>query len=132
MEQPARPVFSLAVTSLGDLGVVTVGGDVDHIVRTVLREAMAAALALRPSGLVVDLTEVRFFGSTGLSVLAWLSQAATQAEIEVTLVATQHSVLKPMVITRIDELFTIHPTVRDAVEHLGGPSVAATRGSDIG
>ncbi|KDN22661.1 hypothetical protein DV20_08065 [Amycolatopsis rifamycinica] len=118
-------MLSTAATSVGDIGVVTVSGDVDHVVRTTFQEAMAAALARRPRGLVVDLTPVRFFGSTGLSVLAWLYQAAADAGIAVTLVATQHSVLTPMAITRVDELFAIHPTVEQAVAHHGKPPATA-------
>jgi len=121
MEPASPPVLAVAVRSLGDIAVVDVEGDVDHVVRTMLREVMAAALARRPRAVVVDLARVRFFGSVGLSALAWLHHAAAGAGIEVTLVATQRSVLLPLAITRVDDLFAIHATVADAVGHVGPP-----------
>ncbi|WP_329048718.1 STAS domain-containing protein [Amycolatopsis sp. NBC_01488] len=123
MESASPPMLAIAVRSIGDTTVVGVAGDVDHVVRTMLRETMAAAVARRPRALVVDLTDVRFFGSVGLSALAGLHQTAAVAGIEVRLVATQRSVLMPLAITRVDDLFAIHPTVGDAVGHLGRPRV---------
>ncbi|MEV7099732.1 STAS domain-containing protein [Amycolatopsis sp. NPDC051045] len=119
-------MLAITVKTIRDIGVVVVEGDADHGVRKTLRETVAAALARGPRALVVDLTEVRFFGSAGLSVLAWLHQAAGAAGIEVTLVATRRSVLRPMSVTRIDDLFGIHSTLAQAVEHHGGSPPANT------
>ncbi|MGK3206589.1 STAS domain-containing protein [Amycolatopsis sp. MEPSY49] len=129
MESASPPMLAITVRSIGDVAVVDVEGDVDHVVRAMLREAMAAALARAPRVLVADLTRVRFFGSVGLSALAWLHQAATFAGIEVRLVATQRSVLMPLAITRVDDLFAVHSTVEDAV---GPPPVSGNRHREFG
>ncbi|SFW67568.1 STAS domain-containing protein [Amycolatopsis australiensis] len=124
MDQPFPSGLAIAVKTFDDVAVVSVAGDVDHDVRAMLRETLAVALVRRPRAVVVDLAEVRFFGSTGLSALAWLHQAAETAAIEVTLVATQRSVLKPLTITRLDTLFPIHPTVTAALGRHGRQQVA--------
>ncbi|WP_410586320.1 STAS domain-containing protein [Amycolatopsis sp. lyj-23] len=125
-------MLAVAVRSIGDIAVLEVDGDVDHVVRTMLRAAMAAALARGPRALVVDLSRVDFFASAGLSALAWLHEAAKPAGIDVTLVATQRSVLMPLALTRIDDLFDIHPTVDAAAEHLGAPQVPAAHHPEPG
>ncbi|MET8995939.1 STAS domain-containing protein [Amycolatopsis sp. Hca4] len=117
------PMPAAAVRSIGDIAVLEVGGDVDHVVRSTLRAAMEAALARNPRALVVDLSRVGFFASAGLSALAWLHEAAGKAGIDVALVATQRSVLRPLAITRVDDLFDIHRTVDAAVERFGAPEV---------
>ncbi|MFB9688672.1 STAS domain-containing protein [Amycolatopsis plumensis] len=132
MEPPTPPTLAVAVRSIGDIAVLEADGDVDHVVRTMLRAAMAAALARGPRALVVDLSRVAFFASAGLSALAWLHGAAGEAGIEVTLVATQRSVLRPLALTRVDDLFDIHPTVDAAVEHLGAPEFPGPRHPEIG
>ncbi|WP_410596111.1 STAS domain-containing protein [Amycolatopsis sp. lyj-23] len=132
MEPSSPPMLAVAVRSIGDIAVLEVDGDVDHVVRTMLRAAMEAALARGPRALVVDLSRVGFFASAGLSALAWLHGAAGEAGIDVTLVATQRSVLMPLAITRVEDLFDIHPTVDAAAEHLGKPGVPGAHCIEIG
>jgi anti-anti-sigma factor len=127
MELASPPMLSLTAKSLGDVEVIAVAGEIDQVTRATLREGLAATVARLPRGLVVDLTEVRFFGSVGLSALAWLQQTADAAEIPVTLVARQRSVLMPMAITGIDELFASYSTLEQAVEHHRAPQVPRTR-----
>ncbi|MGW7535986.1 STAS domain-containing protein [Amycolatopsis sp. NPDC054798] len=129
MERASTPVLSITAKSHGTVSVLAVGGDVDHTARTPLRDAMAAAFARHPRGLIVDLTAVHLFSAAGLSALVWLRQAAAEAQIEVVLVATQHSVLKPLAITRLDELFDIQPTLRQAVGQHRGPPTALGPGN---
>ncbi len=123
MEPASPPTLAVSLRSIGDIAVLEVDGDVDHVVRTMLRAAMAAALARSPRALVVDLSRVGFFASAGLSALAWLHEAARKAGIGVTLVATQRSVLMPLAVTRVDDLFDIHQTVDAAAAHFGAPEV---------
>jgi anti-sigma B factor antagonist len=132
MQPASPPTLAVAVRSIGDIAVLEVEGDVDHVVRTMLRAAMAAALARAPRALVVDLSRVGFFASAGLSALAWLHEAARKAEVDVTLVATQRRVLRPLAITRVDDLFDIHSTVDAATGNLGAPEVPGTHHPEPG
>ncbi|MCV7060602.1 STAS domain-containing protein, partial [Mycolicibacterium vaccae] len=52
-----------------ELVVLSVSGNVDMLSAPWLTEAIDAALAKRPAGLVVDLSRVDFLGSAGISVL---------------------------------------------------------------
>ena len=56
--------------------VVAAAGEVDLATAEDLAAAVRAAFELRPGTVVIDLTDVRFLASTGLSVLAEADQAA--------------------------------------------------------
>ena len=104
----AKAIWSGAV-------VISVRGEVDRCTSPLLQDAVLAQL--RPAGpsLVIDLTEVGFFGAAGLTVLVTVRQAAVAADVRLRVVARTRVVLLPLTITGLDRMFDIYP------ELAGGP-----------
>jgi anti-sigma B factor antagonist len=98
--------------------VVTAGGEIDLYTSPGLRNALAAAATLSPR-IVIDLTEVAFLDSSGLGVLVRARSHARARHGSVVLVRPPSMVSKVLHATGLDELFTIHARVEDAV---GGSS----------
>ena len=67
--QSDKDDFNAHESSVEGLAVVSVGGSVDMLTAPGLAEAIDAALAKKPKGLIVDLSKVEFLGSAGISVL---------------------------------------------------------------
>lgn len=85
-----------------DVMIVRVAGGIDMRTAPQLREALDETLErMRGGRLIIDLTEVTFFGSVGLAALA---EAAAQAD-------QHHSVLRIVV--------GINPIVRRSIEVTG-------------
>jgi anti-sigma B factor antagonist len=103
-----RPAPNCVVLSvLGEIDLVTVPG---------LESAIAEHVAAAPC-LVIDLSEVTFFGSLGLSALM---RATTLAEDRGTrlLLVTGERVRRTMEVTKTAELFTVHESVADVLRSL--------------
>ena len=60
---PQSDDFSAHESEVDGLAVVSVSGSVDMLTAPGLSEAIEAALAKNPKGLIVDLTKVEFLGS---------------------------------------------------------------------
>lgn len=100
-----RPAPNCVVLSvLGEIDLVTVPG---------LEAAIAEHVAAAPC-LVIDLSEVSFFGSLGLSALI---RATTLADDRGTrlLLVTGERVRRTMEVTQTSELFTVHNSVEEAL-----------------
>jgi len=95
--------------------VVHVAGEVDMFTGPLLRRRVGDELAVEPEHLVLDLSEVVFLGSNGLSILVDTSQVAASTGTSVRLVATSTAVTRPLTCTGVSELFPHHLTVADAL-----------------
>ncbi|HEX6356714.1 STAS domain-containing protein [Actinophytocola sp.] len=93
--------------------VITVRGEVDCCTGPRLQHALLDRL--RPAGppLVVDLTDVGFFGAAGLTVLVTVRAAAVTAGTRLCVVAHTRVVLLPLTITGLDRVFDIYPDLAD-------------------
>lgn len=113
----------LTVTAHPDVhGVVMIAvrGEVDLSTSTLLQDALLAHLRHASSPLVLDLTDVGFFGASGLSVLVTAREAAVAAGIRLCVVANSRAVLRPLTVTGLDRLFDIHPDLTQALLCRGG------------
>jgi anti-sigma B factor antagonist len=99
----------------GEVVVVAASGEVDLLTVRRLQDSMQRALEGAPRILVVDLTDVSFFGSSGLAVLAGFRQVAGD-RTELRVVATGPA-LRPLQLTGLTDLFAVHPTLDDALEN---------------
>jgi anti-sigma B factor antagonist len=87
------------------LTTVRVAGEVDLGTAARLRTILADELAAKPSTLVIDLDQVSFFTSLGLTALALAQRDAQERNIDLRVVATTRATLRPMQITgMIDDL----------------------------
>ena len=70
--------------------VVAAAGEIDLLTAEDLAVAVRAALASRPGTVVIDLTNVRFLASSGLSVLLEAKRAAGESGQLLRVVAAEH------------------------------------------
>ncbi|GAB3484052.1 STAS domain-containing protein [Amycolatopsis cihanbeyliensis] len=99
----------------GRVGVVHVNGDIDLATADTVRRAIGGELATDPAALVIDLSSVEFFGSTGLSILAD-TRDATRGRVRLGVVATQHAVLRPLRLFGFCDSIPVHTSLREALE----------------
>ena len=96
--------------------VLEVSGEVDLATASQLREA-ADGLIARSAGLVViDLSQVSFLDSSGLSVLDEMQQRAAAADGRIALVCPQQRIVRLLEITGLTDRFAIHNTPEGAAD----------------
>ena len=97
--------------------MLTVGGEVDVATVVALESAISEALADKPTALIVDLTGVDFLASAGLQVLV-----ATHENIGATarfaVVADGPATSRPIQLTGLDQILSLHPTLAEAMAAL--------------
>ncbi|MFI5611975.1 STAS domain-containing protein [Amycolatopsis sp. NPDC051903] len=109
---------SVLVTTTAEASMVTVRGDVDLTITGRLEAQLAEELELAPAALIVDLREVTFCSSDGLSTLVGAQEAARAAGVPYAIVTAQHAVLRPVRLLGLDRVLPIHRTLREAQEWL--------------
>ncbi len=95
--------------------VLAVSGEVDVYTAPALRDRIADLLDGGQHRLVIDLAGVEFLDSTGLGVLVAGLNRAREVGGSLSLVCPQERVLKLFRITGLDEVFTVHSTVDEAL-----------------
>jgi anti-sigma B factor antagonist len=88
--------------------VVDVTGELDALTAPRLLDALRSLLRERSSVLVVDLTEVAFMGSAGISVLVDTHQRSPHVDLRV--VAATLVTLRPLQVTGLDSVLNIYPS----------------------
>jgi anti-sigma B factor antagonist len=111
---------SVSNSGAGDVPVVAVRGEVDVYSAPQLKQKITELLQSGNPSLIVDLTEVAFLDSTGLGALVEARAASGEAGGVLPLVCNQERILKLFTITGLDGVFTISPTVDEALATLQG------------
>ena len=110
------PTFELTVEEVDDrAAVVNVRGEIHLATAPEFSERLNEVIAEGKTAVVVDLTEVGFIDSTGLSVLLNALRRITRSGGSLTLVCTNPTVLRLFEITGTNETFEIVPTRDEAV-----------------
>ena len=125
VRQPAREqLMGVRRIDRTDALILHVDGAVDGLTGPRLRRAIDLAFdELEGRPLVVDLTDVTFFGSAGLRTMSESAdQAATRPGFEPLRVVVDHNrpVVRPMEIVGLDAVLTLFSTVADAIEGQAG------------
>lgn len=66
----ANDPITTSVAHRDGIAVVTVGGEIDSFTAPALEAAIAEALAVDPTALIIELSTVTFLASAGLQILA--------------------------------------------------------------
>ncbi|TQM29480.1 STAS domain-containing protein [Nocardia bhagyanarayanae] len=106
----ASKVLDVQVREFGDVAVVTVHGEVDMASAPQLQAALEEAQSGGKS-LVVDMLDVGFLGSAGLSVLL----VASEAQPARLRVVASDAVRRPIELTALDELLSVFPSLNAAL-----------------
>lgn len=107
--------FRLEVTERDGWTVVGVGGEVDVATAPGLRARLIDLINEGHHRLVVDLSWVDFIDSTGLGVLIGALKRVRSHDGVLLLVIDDPRVHKLFDITGLDQVFTIHPSLHEAV-----------------
>lgn len=94
-----------------------VGGEIDSTEADALERSGIALLDGAPDVVVVDLGDVRFFGSRGLTALLRIQWAVADAGAQLRVVtgAANRPVLRPLTITGLDRELALFPDVAAAL-----------------
>ena len=107
--------LGLEVTERNGSTVLAVRGEVDVYTAPRLREKLVELVSEGRYNLVVDLEAVDFLDSTGLGVLVGGLKRLRSHDGDLSLVCTQHRILKVFEITGLTKVFAIHDSVDAAV-----------------
>jgi anti-sigma B factor antagonist len=113
---PGQPAFELSVTALGDVRVVTLSGELDIDTMGEVSDALATANGLATT--VVDLRELTFIDSSGVSGLMSAARRATEAGAWMCCVPGPPSVQRVFELTGVD---TVLDWVDDPASAAAGP-----------
>jgi anti-sigma B factor antagonist len=114
---PDQDAIATALAYQDGIAVLAVGGDVDLATVPALEAAIDEALVSKPTGLVIDLSEVGFLASAGLQALvATHNNVSESAQFAV--VANSAATSRPIQLTGLDQIFELYPTVDEALAAL--------------
>ncbi|MFD1832270.1 MULTISPECIES: STAS domain-containing protein [Streptomyces] len=109
----------------GPLAVAAVTGDLDLHTSPVLRARALEVVQQGHPRLILDLTDVGFCDSTGLSVLIGIWHTANDAGGSLTLAGVPSRLTRMLAVTGVDALLPSYPTVSDALAaHTAGPAAS--------
>lgn len=103
--------LGLDVSERNGFTVLAVKGEVDVYTAPRLRERLVELVGEGNYKIVVDLGEVEFLDSTGLGVLVGGLKRLRSHDGDLTLVCTQHRILKVFEITGLTKVFSIFESV---------------------
>lgn len=95
--------------------VLRVVGDLDALTAPTLGTYLDVALADAPSVLIVDITEVGFLASAGISMLVETHRLTSRADISLRVVADGPATSRPLRMMRIDEVIDLYATMDEAM-----------------
>ncbi|HXL24211.1 MAG TPA: STAS domain-containing protein [Chthoniobacterales bacterium] len=95
--------------------VLPLEGEIDLHVSSEVAESLCSMIAKKPKLVVVDLTKVTYFDSSGLAVLIESMQKVQEYGGKFALAGVQESVQHILEIARLDQVFQIFPDVDSAL-----------------
>ncbi|GAB1509704.1 STAS domain-containing protein [Actinophytocola sp. KF-1] len=104
--------FDVSIAQRADATVLHVRGEVDLATAPALRLALAGITRVERELVVIDLVAVTFLSSAGLLVLVEATEAGRP---EVRVVAPGRECLRPIRMTGLDSVLSIHGTLADAL-----------------
>jgi anti-anti-sigma factor len=99
---------------VGRVVVIATSGVIDMITAPQLEDAIKAALAETPEGIVVDLTEVEFLASAGMGILVAAHDEAPDG-VEIHIVAEGPATSRPLKLVGIADIVPLHATLDEAL-----------------
>jgi anti-anti-sigma factor len=107
--------------------IVAVGGDVDLDTASMLEATLLSALASGVRDLIVELSEVTFLDSSGLSALVKVWHAASEQGGTIRLTGASRNARKVLSITGLDQILPMDDSVRTALASCGIRASSAER-----
>lgn len=118
---PGNDPITTSVNYDDGIAVVAVEGEIDLATIPAFEAAIGEALAHKPTALIVDLSGVGFLASAGLqSLVATHESIGKSAEFAV--VADGPAISRPIELTGLDQILSLHPTMAEAIAAVGARS----------
>ncbi|UJW28625.1 STAS domain-containing protein [Saccharothrix sp. AJ9571] len=122
MSDPAIPAdqqlrISVSAHSAGVV-LLAAAGAVDALTDTQLATALDQAWAQSPDLVLLDLADVPFLGSSGLSLLVDAHHQAQSNNARLAICAPSRPVQRAIEVTALDRILAIHPSTTAALEDL--------------
>ncbi|MFG1933313.1 STAS domain-containing protein [Mycobacterium sp. NPDC048908] len=111
---PADEAIATALAYQDGVAVLRVDGDIDLATVPTLEAAIEEALTSKPTGLVVDLTDVGFLASAGLQALVATHNTVSESA-HFAVVANSAATSRPIQLTGLDKIFDLFPTLDEAL-----------------
>ena len=116
------PSESFRVDRHGDVAVITPASEVESMPENLIQQAAEIVLApLRkdpPAGLVIDLSQVKFFGSVFISFLLKCHMLVKKHGSEVVLAGASERIRELLHLTALDTLWALYDTRAEALRAL--------------
>jgi anti-sigma B factor antagonist len=104
----------------GSVVTVRVSGEIDALTAPRVDSALAEAYAVpEVAHVLLDLSEVEFLGSAGLSVLVSRHEHGETAGVPLAVVASRHATLRAIEVTSLDQVLRLYPSATEALRALG-------------
>jgi anti-anti-sigma factor len=124
MSAESHPSESFHVERHGDVAVIIPASEVESMSEGLIQQAAEIVLApLRqdpPAGLVIDLSEVTFFGSVFISFLLKCHMLVKKHGSELVLSGASERIRELLHLTALDTLWAIYDTRAQALQSLAG------------
>lgn len=111
--QSGNTAFGVDETWVDGLVVISVSGSVDMLSAPSLTEAIDTALAKGPSGMIVDLSDVEFLASAGISVLM-MAHGNPAHSGRFSVVADGPATHRPLTLLGLNDIISLHRTQDEA------------------
>ncbi|WP_459754554.1 STAS domain-containing protein [Streptomyces sennicomposti] len=114
-----QPSLSISQQTVVDGGIILcVAGDLDHHTGPLLEQALSA-IPLRPgTGLILEVADLEYCDSTGLTLMIKASHRARAADCSFSLAGPREDLMRVLALTGLDAFFTIHADSAQAVGSL--------------
>jgi anti-sigma B factor antagonist len=113
------PKFDLSEEDLNETtAVIRVAGEIHASTAPEFSDRLNAVISNGRNAVVLDLTNVEFIDSTGLSVLLNGLRRVTRARGAMVIACANPTVLRLFEITKLDSTFEILPSCDEAIERL--------------
>jgi anti-sigma B factor antagonist len=118
----------LSVADHGGHAVVALCGELDLADAPAVASQLMRAVAVRGPSIIVDLTGLTFIDCCGLGILERVRRWTRDRGGDLSLAAPQHRVREVLRVTGLADVFSVYPSVDQAVAGLGlAPLASAAR-----
>lgn len=112
------PLLTVRADRVAGVVVVAPEGEIDVDTADVVLDALRLGISSDGPAVVADLTEVSFFGSTGISTLITAHELAVEHGKEFHVVAPHRAVKRPLQVTGVADVLALHDSVDEALSAL--------------
>ncbi|MCV7302073.1 STAS domain-containing protein [Mycobacterium barrassiae] len=110
---PPKDPITTSVSHADGVAVLAVSGEIDLATIPAFEAAIADALKQRPTALIVDVSAVDFLASAGLQALV-ATHESVRGEAGFAVVADGPATSRPIELTGLDQILSLHASVDDA------------------